>query len=165
MTRQREIRGLHSSPQGARRATRFNVALPLIAIIGCEARRPPSARASIDAGAIAASPSLRAAGRAKPPTRADEGVTYDSEGSVVLTPEVEPRCMSLADVEHNLRNPPEGSGLRPPQGAITAPQLPNGCYAPAALRDPCCNPGVSVTRRGDECCYVFREGPCCAGAR
>ncbi len=72
-------------------------------------------------------------------------------------------CMTIAQVEDRIRNPPgdivRDSGVD--AGPITVPREPNGCYAPSGVQSGCCNPAVAVARVGEQCCYLWCEQACC----
>jgi len=77
-------------------------------------------------------------------------------------------CLTFAQVEARIRNPP--GEFRPPVDAgpgdgglapLDVPLAPNGCYAPRYVQSGCCNPALAVEREGDQCCYLWCDMACC----
>lgn len=71
-------------------------------------------------------------------------------------------CLTMAQVEARVRNPPQGGGGGTDAGAaVDVPRAANGCYEARYVQDGCCNPAVAVDREGDDCCYSYCVGACC----
>jgi hypothetical protein len=127
---------------------------------------------------------LLGCGSATPVVAAPDASTPASDGAVLDAPTVDapavdaapvcpgPRgkreCLTFAQVEARIRNPP--GEFRPPVDAgpgdgglapLDVPLAPNGCYAPRYVQSGCCNPALAVEREGDQCCYLWCDMACC----